>query len=253
MSTDVPVSRPAAGASFPTTHWSIVLDAGAGSASQARAALETLCRQYWYPLYAFVRRVGHSHHEAEDCTQEFFARLLAAEGIARARPERGRFRTFLLTAVRNFLINEWHRARAAKRGAGAEHVSLDLPRDAADRFSSEPQDAGLTPEEIFDRNWARELVDQVEERLEAEYARSGRSALFAVLRPMVWDDNGVDSHAHLAATLGMNAHAFTVALQRLRRRFGDRLRARIAETVAEPSDVDAELRYLVDALTRRTR
>src|SRR6185503_5342553 len=160
------------GGMFPTTHWSVVLHAGAGSDSQVHAALESLCRQYWYPLYAFVRRQGRAHHEAEDCTQEFLARLLASDGIARARPERGRFRTFLLTALRNFLTNEWQRTQAAKRGGGAAMVSLDW-QDAERRFAHEPADPGLTPEQSFDRNWALGLIETALAGLRAEYEKRG--------------------------------------------------------------------------------
>ena len=138
---------------FPTTHWSLVLEAGAGDDTAARAALETLCRQYWYPIYAFVRRQGRTHHEAEDCTQEFLARLLAADGVARARPERGRFRAFLLSSLRHFLANEWRKTQAAKRGGGVVIESLDW-QDAEQRFAHEPADPGLTPEQAFDRSWA---------------------------------------------------------------------------------------------------
>ena len=239
------------GSSFPTTHWSVVLHAGAGSESQARLALETLCAQYWYPLYAFVRRQGRAHHEAQDCTQEFLARLLASGGIAAARPERGRFRKFLLAALRNFLTNEWHRAQAAKRGAGAAHVPLDLPPDAEARFAHEPADTGLTPEQAFDRHWALDVIAQVTRELHADYEKSGRGTLFAALHPLVWGDEAADSHAQLAAGLEMNEHAFTVALQRLRRRFGERLRARIADTVADPAEIDGELRHLIAAVGGR--
>ena len=136
MSDDEPFepAGPAASGNFPTTHWSVVINAGAGSASLARVALESLCRHYWYPLYSFVRRQGRAHHEAEDCTQEFLARLLAGDGLGLARPERGHFRTFLLTALRNFLTDEWRRARAEKRGGGAAMVSLDW-QDAEQRFA----------------------------------------------------------------------------------------------------------------------
>jgi DNA-directed RNA polymerase specialized sigma24 family protein len=244
---DTAGSFPVAHGSFPTTHWSVVINAGAGSESQARAALETLCGQYWYPLYAFARRHGRSHHEAEDCTQEFLARLLAANGVASARPERGRFRSCLLTALRHFLTNEWQGAQAAKRGGG--HAPLPLDFEAAgERFAREPLDPGLTPEQAFDRNWALELIKGALGELQAEYEKSGRSALFAALSPLVWGNNPAESQAQPAERLGLNTHAFTVALQRLRRRLGNRLRAAIAETVADESDIDAELRHLIAAV-----
>jgi RNA polymerase sigma-70 factor (ECF subfamily) len=247
-----PDELPAAHGAFPTTHWSIVVNAGAGSESQARAALETLCRQYWYPLYSFVRRHGRSHHEAEDCTQEFLSRLIASDGLARARPERGRFRTFLLTALQNFLAKDWRTAHAAKRGGGAVHVPFDSPPDAEQRFAREPADAGLTPEEAFDRAWAAGMLENVIADLRQEYVRRGQAALFATLGPLVWGDDDDRSHAEHATRLGLNTHAFTVALQRLRRRVGDRLRAAVAETVAENEDVEAELCHLVAAVIHRS-
>lgn len=249
MNSDPSYHPPAArGGAFPTTQWSVVLHVGAESESKARAALETLCRQYWYPLYAFVRRQGRSHHEAEDCTQEFLARLLAHASMAHARPERGRFRTFLLTALRNFLTNEWHRAQAEKRGGGQTIISLDLEK-AEERFTHEPVDPGLTPEQAFDRSWALGLIDAAIAELRDEYQKSGRGAQFVALQPLVWGNPPTESLAEPAAKLGMNAHAFTMALHRLRRRLGERLRAVVAETVAEGKDVDAELRHLIAAVS----
>lgn len=242
---------PPARESFPTTHWSVVINAGNGSESQVRAALETLCRQYWYPLYSFARRCGRSHHEAEDCTQEFLARLLAAEGVSRARPERGRFRSFLQTALRHFLINEWQRTQAEKRGGG--QAALPLNFDAAgERFAQEPVDPALTPEQAFDRAWALDVVEGGLAELRAEYERRGRGTLFAALIPLVWGTDRAEAMAAPAEAVGLNPHAFSVALQRLRRRLGDRLRARVAATVADPADIDAELRALVSAITGQT-
>jgi RNA polymerase sigma factor (sigma-70 family) len=249
MSEDDSFPPPARGSSaFPTTHWSVVLHAGEGSESQARAALQSLCTHYWYPLYAFVRRQGRAHHEAEDCTQEFLARLLASAGVAHARPERGRFRTFLLAALRNFLTNEWHRAHAAKRGGGQTVLSLDLER-AEERFTHEPADAGLTPEQAYDRSWAFGLIDTAIAELRDEYHKSGRAAQFAALQPLVWGNPATESLAEPAARLGMNTHAFTMALHRLRRRLGERLRAVVVETVADAKDVDGELRHLIAAVS----
>lgn len=238
---------PAARGSFPTTHWSVVLNAGTGTESQARAALETLCRQYWYPLYKFVRRHGRSHHEAEDCTQEFLARLLAADAVARARPERGHFRGFLLAALRHHLAHEWEKSRAEKRGGGQPVLPLDF--EAADeRFARDRADGGLTPEQAFDRTWAVELIEGALAELRAEYEKSGRGALFGALAPLVWGHRAAEGLGAPAAQIGMTVHAFTVALQRLRRRLGDRLRSRVAETVADPADIDRELRHLISAI-----
>ena len=250
MSDDAPFTPDEAEArgSFPTTHWSVVINAGAGSASHARLALESLCRDYWYPLYAYVRRQGRAHHEAEDCTQEFLARLLAVDGVARARPERGRFRTFLLTALRNFLTNEWQRTQAAKRGSGATVLSLDW-QDAEQRFAHEPADPGLTPEQIFDFNWARGLIESALATLRTEYEKRGQDALFVELTPLVWGPAPDDTLHTPAQRVGLSAHAFSVALQRLRQRLGARLRLAVTETVADGSDVDAELHHLIAAVS----
>ena len=231
---------------FPSTQWSMVLNAGEGSETQARAALESLCRNYWYPLYTYIRRQGRTHHEAEDCTQEFLARLLASDGIARARPERGRFRTFLLTSLRNFLINEWQRGQADKRGGGQAPLPLEFDT-AGERFAREPVDPGLTPEQAFDRNYALDMIRRAIDSMHAEYEKNGRGALFGALRPLVWGNNSPESLAQQAARLGMNAHAFSVALQRMRRRLGERLRLEVSQTVAEEADVDGELRHLIAA------
>jgi RNA polymerase sigma-70 factor (ECF subfamily) len=225
----------------------MVVHAGADTATQAHGAMEKLCRQYWYPLYVFVRRQGRSHHEAEDCTQEFLARLLAADGIASARREQGRFRTFLLTALRNFLTNEWHRAQTEKRGGGQTPLSFDA-QQADERFAHEPADSALTPDQAFDRSWAHGMIAGAVAALRAEYEKSGRGALFTVLAPLVWGNASPESLAQHAARLGQTEQAFTVALHRLRRRVGERLRAAVAETVANGTDIDAELRHLIAAV-----
>lgn len=247
MSPDAAPSASPGGGNFPTTQWSMVLHAGAGADIQGRSAMESLCRRYWYPLYAFIRRQGRLHHEAEDCTQEFLARLLTSGAVARARQERGRFRSFLLAALRNFLTDEWRCAQAAKRGNG--QVPLPLEFDTAEqRYFREPVDPALTPEQTFDRNWAQGMIDHAVAELRNEYEKNGRGALFAALEPLVWHNPGPHSHAELAQRLSMNTHAFTVALQRLRLRLSERLRIEVAHTVADPADVDTELRYIIRAL-----
>ena len=179
----------------------MVLNAGKGSESQARAALESLCRQYWYPLYTYVRRRGRTHHEAEDCTQEFLARLLASAGVARARPERGRFRSFLLASLRNFLTKEWQRGKAEKRGGG--HALLPLEFDTAgERFAREPVDPGLTPEQAFDRNYALEMISRAIDAIRAEYGKSGRGELFAALGPL---SGATPARSRLPSTPGGSA------------------------------------------------
>jgi RNA polymerase sigma-70 factor (ECF subfamily) len=251
MNQDEPLAppAPAAAGSFPTTQWSLVLNAGAGSESRARVALEMLCRRYWYPLYAFARRQGRTHHEAEDCTQEFLARLLAGDAIARAQPERGRFRTFLLTALRNFLSNEWHRARAEKRGGRATVISLE-GQNAEQRFALEPSDPALTPESAFDWNWARGLIDSALAELRDEYEKRGQRAVFAELATLLWGQAPGETLAGPAARAGLAPHAFAVALDRLRKRLAERLRSAVAETVPGQDDVDAELRYLIEVVSR---
>lgn len=243
---------PTSGGAFPTTHWSVVLTAGADTEEHAWVALETLCRRYWYPVYRFVRRQGRPHHEAEDCTQEFFAHLLAGAGIGRARPERGRFRTFLLTALNHFLINEWHRAQAERRGGGQPALSLDLDR-ADERFAREPVDPGLDPDEAFDRGWALDLLDQATEFLRAEYQNSGRGTLFGTLEPFLWRMAPAGALTEAAHRLGLSKDSCSVALHRLRRRFGERLRAMVAETVPDNTEIDAEINYLISVVgtTRR--
>ena len=238
---------PASPGAFPTTQWSMVLHAGAGSESQAHAALASLCRQYWYPLYTFIRRQGHSHHEAEDGTQEFLLRLLTLDGVAQARPERGRFRTFLLTSLRNFLIKQWRHGQTAKRGGGLAPLPLEFD-SAENRFAREPADPGLTPEQAFDRNWALSMIDRAVAELGHDYGKSGRGALFDALAPLVWGNPGEASLARLAEQLGLSSAACTVALHRMRRRLGERLRAHVAQTVDAETDVDAELRHLIAAL-----
>ncbi|MDB6167547.1 MAG: polymerase sigma factor, sigma-70 family [Verrucomicrobia bacterium] len=244
--------RPAPNESaFPATQWSMIVRAGGPDTSEARSALEHLCRQYWFPLYSFVRRQGRSHHEAEDCTQEFLARLLAAEGVGRARREQGRFRTFLLAGLRNFLTNEWHRSQAAKRGGG--HVLLSLEFTAAEEtYSREPADPGLTPEQIFDRAWALGMIERAIGGLKKDYENSGRGVLFDAIVPLVWGDKS-EALAATAARLGMNTHAFTVALARLRQRVAQRLRADVVATVANSADVDGELRHLIAAVSAREK
>ncbi|MBI5770138.1 MAG: sigma-70 family RNA polymerase sigma factor [Verrucomicrobia bacterium] len=237
---------------FPTTHWSIVLSARSLDAPAARAALESLCRQYWYPIYAFVRRQGRGHHEAEDLTQALFARLLDADAFASARPERGRFRTFLLGATINFLTDEWRRAHAQKRGGGREPAPLPIA-GAEQRFAAEPVDPGLTPEAAFDRAWALEMIERALAGLRLEYEAGGRGALYAAVARHVWSDGAAKSQATAAQELGMNEHAFTVAVSRLRQRLRERLRAEVMATVVRESEAADELRHLMAAVRAKVR
>jgi len=230
---------------FPTTKWSLVLSAGVGVEDDARSALDALCRQYWYPIYHFVRRQGRTHHEAEDLTQQFLARLLATEGIGTARRERGRFRTFLLTAVRHFLTDEWRRSQAVRRGGGQAFVPIEIA-GAEQRFADDPIDQTLAPDEAFDRAWAAEMLERALGQLREEYESSGRGAVFAALAPRLLRSG--DAVAVSPADPESSTHAMTMALSRLRHRLGLHLRKEVAATLADPSEVDAELRLLIRAL-----
>lgn len=229
--------------SFATTRWSIVLHARDDS-TEARRALSTLCGAYWYPLYAYVRRQGRSPHDAQDLTQEFFARLIAKDWLGAVARERGRFRSFLLAAMKHFLANEWDRAQAQKRGGGAECFSID-ETTAEGRYLHEPADIA-SPEKLFEQRWASALLDQVLARLREEMTAGGKAAQFDVLKGCLAGEK--PQHAALAAQLGMSEGAVKVAVHRLRDRYRALIRAEIAQTVADPAEVDDELRHLFAAL-----
>lgn len=228
---------------FATTHWSVVVSAGDARSSQAERSLAVLCENYWFPLYAFVRRAGHSAEDAQDLTQEFFVRLLDKNFLAVADRQKGRFRTFLLTAVKHFLANEQDRARAKKRGGGQAIVSLE---DLESRYGREPVDT-LTPERIFERQWALALLNQVLSRLQAEMTANNKGLLFDTLKDHLTGNQSA-SHATIAARLGMTEGAIKTAAHRLRRRYRDLLREEIAQTVACPDEIEEEIRYLLDCL-----
>lgn len=234
------------GQAFVTTHWSVVAAAGRGDAPDALAALESLCTTYWYPLYAYVRRRGYSVEDAQDLTQEFFARVLARQWVADADRAKGRFRTFLLTALSHFLANEWDRAHARKRGGGARPLALQFDT-AETRYGLEPADP-LTPERCFERRWALTLLEEVLGRLRAEYEHGGRSDWFAALHPCLMGSRESQPYAELAAKLKMTEGAVKVAVHRLRARYRELLREEIAKTVSSPSEVDEELRHMFSVL-----
>jgi RNA polymerase sigma factor (sigma-70 family) len=240
-----PLRRPAG---FATTRWSVVLHAGRAnsSASPAHDALARLCRTYWFPLYAHVRRRGCSAHDAEDLTQEFFARLIARQSIAQADPARGRFRAFILTALNHFLADEWDRTRAAKRGGTHQLLSLDMA-EAEARFSH-VVDSAASPDQVFDREWALAVLGTVLVQLEAEYVAADKAEVFAVLKPTLTGPRDSQPYAELASRLGRNENAVKVAVHRLRQRYRALLRAEIADTVATDDDAKAELRVLLLAL-----
>jgi RNA polymerase sigma factor (sigma-70 family) len=227
---------------FLTTHWSVVLAAGGTTNTRADEALATLCRAYWYPLYAYVRRRGHSPEEAQDLTQEFFWRLLARNYLAGVRREKGKFRAYLLAAMNHFLANDWDWKRRQKRGGGQAPLSLNAA-GAESRYRLEPADT-LTAERVFERRWALTLLETVLRRLKQNYEAEGKEALFARLEFCLTGERAELPYAELAAGLKMTEGAVKVAIHRLRQRYRELLRAEIAQTVADPAEVDEEIRHL---------
>jgi len=227
---------------FATTHWSVVLSAGDTNSPQAAEALEELCGAYWYPLYAYVRSSGHAPADAEDLTQEFFARLVVKHYVAAAQPERGKFRWFLISAFKLFLINERERVTAAKRGASYYHIPFDGEK-AEERYRLEVADRSA-PDRLFDRAWAAKLIEMTYQRLEEEYNLEGKGALFNELRVFLAGDKTDLTYAETGARLGMTEGAIKVAVHRLRRRYRDVLREQVAQTVHTAADLEEELRNL---------
>jgi DNA-directed RNA polymerase specialized sigma24 family protein len=237
--TDSPQDR------FPTTHWSWVAAAGE---PEGREALGGLCSAYWSPVYGFIRRKGHSPDEALDLTQEYFARLLEKGTVAAAERSRGRFRTFLLTDCSYFLADRRDHAKALKRGGGRAVLPIDA-RDAEGRLIREPAD-GRTPERLFERDWALAMLGRVSDQLERDYASGGRAEVFRLLKPVLSLGGEVEPYAAIAAEMGTTEGNVRVTVHRLRARFGVELRRQIAATLDDPSpsDVDDELRSLLEAL-----
>lgn len=234
---------------FATTHWSVVLAAGNQESPEAAAALEKLCRTYWYPLYVFVRRRGHSPEDAQDLTQQFFALFLRKEYFRLADRAKGRFRTFLLNALEHFLINEWKRSQRAKRGGGITPLSLDVEQ-AEHRYANEPATT-LTPERAYEQQWAATLLERVLSTLRQEYAVTGNSRLFMELAELLWGKNGSTTFSEIGARLGITEGAARGAMHRLRTRYREQLRCEVAQTVNEPGEVDEELRYLLAVVSEK--
>jgi RNA polymerase sigma-70 factor (ECF subfamily) len=234
---------------FASTRWSLVVAAGRGDAPEARSALAALCQIYWYPLYAYVRRSGHPADEAKDLTQEFFARLLEKHYLRAADAERGRFRSYLLTAFRRFLSKERHQARALKRGGGRRMLALDFDHGES-RFCLEPT-TDVTAEVLYERRWALAMLDRVMVRLRDESERVGKREGFDRLKVFLTGEAAVPSYRDVAAELGTTEGAVKVAVHRLRRRFREVVLAEIAQTVSTPEEVDEELRHLFDAIRSR--
>jgi RNA polymerase sigma-70 factor (ECF subfamily) len=227
---------------FPTTHWTTVLSASSQLSPQAGEALERLCAAYWYPLYAYVRRKGHPPEDAEDLTQQFFLRLLQGNRLALAEPARGRFRTFLLTALNHFLINEWIKGGREKRGGDIDFLPL-YTENPENIYAAEPAD-DCTPETAYERRWAAAVMSHAFDRLKADYS-GDRARLLDALKPFVWGEKSQASQAEIAGALGLNPGAVRTAIHRLRRSYRELLRAEIAQTVATPEEVNDELRHLI--------
>ncbi len=242
------VSEPlASGRQFGTTHWSVVLAAGQSASPQSAEALEKLCRTYWYPLYACVRRQGHSPEDAQDLTQEFFARFLKKDHLSRADRERGRFRTFLLASLQNFLRHEWEKARAQRRGGGRTFIPWDEAA-AEGRYRLEAN-SQLAPDQVFDQRWAWALFQHALGRLQQESAAGGKGAQFDELKGFLSAEPGDGAYAGAAARLGLSAGAVAVAVHRLRQRYCALVREEVAHTVATPAGVEEEMRYLIKLMS----
>jgi RNA polymerase sigma-70 factor (ECF subfamily) len=237
----------ASGDIFATTHWTVVLAAGKKSSPRAVSALEELCKTYWFPLYAYVRRRGHSKEDAEDLTQAFFARLLDKNPLASLDGEKGKFRAWLLAALKHFLANEWDKARAQKRGGGDPHLSLDW--QTADTKFQVTDEKSANPEKNFDREWALALLAKVIQSLQAECAAEGRARLFEQLKVFLTTGQGDSAYAEIANALGMEEGAVRVAVHRLRKRYRQLLRDEIANTLSDAAMVDEEMRALFGAFT----
>lgn len=230
---------------FPATHWTVVLAAGGRRTAQSDHALGELCRAYWFPLYAYVRRRSRSREDAEDLTQAFFARFLEKNYLEGVRAEKGRFRAFLLASLKHFLANEWDKARAQKRGGDATHFSLDWK--TADTQFQIAAAAELSPDKAFDREWAVALLQQVIQHLQAECEAEGRAKQFAEMKIFLTAGKGAMPYAAAAKALGLSEEATRAAVHRLRKRYRQLLREEIAQTLADPGQVDEEMRALFGA------
>jgi RNA polymerase sigma factor (sigma-70 family) len=227
---------------FPTTRWSRVLTARDGSDSEARLALETLCQTYWHPLYVFVRRQGHDPDEARDLVQAYFTELLEKSFLKSVEPGLGRFRSFLLASLKHFLSHERDRTRALKRGGDTQTISLDSASTAGLDVQAMDQ---LTPEQLFERQWALTVLERALERLRQQARESNTTAQFETLKPSLMGEVADTSYAEVAERLGLSESGVKSAVRRLRKRFGTALRAEIAETVSDPADVEDELRRML--------
>jgi RNA polymerase sigma factor (sigma-70 family) len=231
---------------FATTQWSLVLAAGQAVSLESRRALESLCESYWFPVYTYARRLVPGVEDAQDITQGFFAHLLDKEALAKAHPERGRFRAFLLTALKNYILNQGQKVRAEKRGGGKSALSLDFDSGES-RYQIEPSHE-LTPEKLFERRWVLTLLDQVLERLRTELAEAGREPHFGQLKGALTGEMTSEGYEQAAAALGITAAAAKQGAYRLRKRYRELFRLEVSRTVAEDSEVDDEISRLLGIL-----
>jgi RNA polymerase sigma-70 factor (ECF subfamily) len=233
-------------AAFNTTHWSVVLAVSQSDSPRAQQALAKLCQTYWYPLYAYVRRRGYSAPDAQDLTQAFFEQLLERRSLTNAAPELGKFRSYLLTAMKHFLASEWKHGTAQKRGGGAQMLSLDWAR-AAERFDLEPA-THASPDKLFEKQWAVTVLGDVLNRLEREYRNENKAELFTALKQTLMGQRETQPYAELARQLGMSESAVKVTVHRLRKRYRELIHDEIANTLGDPTEVEAEMRYLFHVL-----
>jgi RNA polymerase sigma-70 factor (ECF subfamily) len=234
---------------FATTHWSLVLAAGESGSEGSERALEQLCAQYWYPLYVYARRRGYGTEDARDLTQAFFAKLLEKRDLKAADPARGRFRNFLLSSMKNFLVSEWRRDNTLKRGGGVTVLSLDFD-SAEESYRLEPS-RELSPEAVYQRRWALDLLERAVVDLQSQYAKAGKLELFSALKGYLGSEDEVLPYAELSRRLGQSEGALRTAASRLRSRWRKQLRHLVAETVGEESEVKDELRSLIASVDSR--
>ena len=232
---------------FTTTHWSVVLRARDDQSTQAREGLATLCQTYWPPIYAYLRREGHAPADAEDLTQGFFVHLLERDFLSRLQHQEGKFRSFLLKFLKNYLSDARDKERSQKRGGGQTLISLDELKEE-ERLALEPADT-LTADQVFERRWAQRLMERAVERLRQEYAEDGKAALFEQLQELQPGERGARNYAEIGAHFGLSEGAVKSAMYRLRLRHRDILRSEIADTISSPGEVDAEIQHLIGVLS----
>jgi RNA polymerase sigma-70 factor (ECF subfamily) len=247
MREEHPISLTTHNGQFNTTHWSVVLMAGGGQSAQSLEALETLCRTYWRPLYAFARRKGHSEEDARDLTQKFFAFILQRNDLGTVAAHKGKFRTFLLTAMTHFLSNERDYAHATKRGGGRELLSIDQLETEGNYEI--PQASELSPDRLFDQRWALTILERALTHLEKEQMLAGKSAPFVALKAYLTEDPDPGEYSSAATQLGITPQAMAVRVHRMRQRFRDLVRVEIAQTVSNPLELEQEMQHLFQALS----